>query len=124
MSFHTDSFSVQTRGITGAQQPCVLASGYPAGRQPWPLFLQFSPFFNTQTVSLLWPLSCITYKHPSIVFKTSAKALFSLLVSKMKRFHCPSPCEMGLAHSQVSPSRESLEQAELAGTILLLSWSI
>lgn len=52
----------------------------------------FSSFLLSSTPKLslyCGRFSCITYKHPSIVFKTSAKALFSLLVSKMKSCSLP-----------------------------------
>lgn len=117
MSFYTDSRSPSKRGhsrcslamCAGQWLPCWMHS----------LGHSFSSFLLSSTPELSLSrgcFSCITYKHPSIVFKTCTKALSSLC-PKRTVAHYPSPCVMGLAHSRVSPSQESLEQAELARII-------
>ena len=87
----------------------------------------FSSFLLSSTPELSLScgcFSCITYKHPSIVFKTSTKALSSLLVSKMHSCSLPiTVCDGSYTFTSVTVTRVS--GAGRAGQdYLLLSWSI
>ena len=125
MSFHTDSRSPSKRGHY--RRSAAMCAGHWLPCWTHSLGHSFSSFLLSSTPKLslyCGCFSCITYKHLSIVLKTSTKALFSLLVSKMKSCSLPITVWDGSRiFTSVTVTRVS--GAGRAGwDYLLLSWSI